>query len=219
MPGDIVQLEFDELARPFLMRGGAPAKPEIDRKALAAIFFTSGSTGAPKGVMLTHGNLTAEVSMLSRVFVLNEDEVVLSLLPLHHTFEFTCGMLLPLASGSKIVHPIGVDAANLSSTLAQIRPTALIGVPALWQAIHRRILDEVESRGALVHSVFDRLARSQPQAGHGFGSQPGPAAVSRRPSGLGRAACGWRSAAAPRCPTASRNFSTTSACVCSKAMG
>ena len=52
--------------------------------------------------MLTHGNLTAEVSMLSRVFVLNEDEVVLSLLPLHHTFEFTCGMLLPLSSGSKI---------------------------------------------------------------------------------------------------------------------
>ncbi|HZY60689.1 MAG TPA: AMP-binding protein, partial [Candidatus Binataceae bacterium] len=157
LPGEIVQFEFDELARPFLLRGGAPSKPEIDRKALAAIFFTSGSTGAPKGVMLTHGNLTAEVSMLSRVFVLNEDEVVLSLLPLHHTFEFTCGMLLPLASGSKIVHPIGVDAANLSSTLAQIRPTALIGVPALWQAIHRRILDEVESRGALVHSVFDRL--------------------------------------------------------------
>ncbi len=157
LAGGVAQLEFDELARPFLLRGGMPAKPEIDRKALAAIFFTSGSTGAPKGVMLTHGNLTAEVSMLSRVFVLNEDEVLLSLLPLHHTFEFTCGMLLPIASGSKIVYPLGVDAANLSSTLAQIRPTALIGVPALWQAIHRRIIDEIESRGALVHSVFNRL--------------------------------------------------------------
>jgi long-chain acyl-CoA synthetase len=157
LAGDVAQVEFDELARPFLLRAGMPAKPEIDRKALAAIFFTSGSTGTPKGVMLTHGNLTAEVSMLSRVFVLNEDEVLLSLLPLHHTFEFTCGMLLPIASGSKIVYPLGVDAANLSSTLAQIRPTALIGVPALWQAIHRRILDEVESRGALVHSVFNRL--------------------------------------------------------------
>ena len=97
--------------------------------------------------MLTHGNLTAEVSMLSRVFALNEDEVLLSLLPLHHTFEFTCGMLLPLASGSKIVHPLGVDAANLSARWPRSRPTALIGVPALWQAIHRRIVDEVESRG------------------------------------------------------------------------
>ena len=157
LPGDVAQFEFDELARPFLLRSGMPAKPDIDRKALAAIFFTSGSTGAPKGVMLTHANLTAELSMISRVFVLNEDEVLLSLLPLHHTFEFTCGMLLPLASGSRIVYPLGVDAANLSSTLAQIRPTAMIGVPALWQAIHRRIIDEVESRGALVHSVFDRL--------------------------------------------------------------
>jgi long-chain acyl-CoA synthetase len=157
MTGDVVQFEFDELARPFLLRAGAPVKPEIDRKALAALFFTSGSTGTPKGVMLTHGNLTAEVSMLSRVFTLSEDEVLLSLLPLHHTFEFTCGMLLPLASGSKIVYPLGVDAANLSSTLAQIRPTAMIGVPALWQAIHRRIVDEVESRGAVVHSVFERL--------------------------------------------------------------
>src|SRR5579885_2917629 len=157
LPGDIVQLEFDELARPFLLRAGAPSKPEVDRKALAAIFFTSGSTGTPKGVMLTHGNLTAEVSMISRVFVLNQDAVLLSLLPLHHTFEFTCGMLLPIASGSKIVYPIGVDAANLSHTLAQVRKTAMIGVPALWQAIHRRIVDEVESRGALVHALFERL--------------------------------------------------------------
>src|SRR5579875_126230 len=157
MPGEILQFQFDELARPFLLRGGAPARPEIDRKSLAAIFFTSGSTGTPKGVMLTHGNLTAEVSMLSRVFALNEDETLLSLLPLHHTFEFTCGMLLPISSGARIVYPLGVDAATLSSTLAQIRPTAMIGVPALWQAIHRRILDEVESRGAVVHSLFEGL--------------------------------------------------------------
>ena len=123
--------------------------------------------------MLTHGNLTAEVSMLSRVFVLNEDEVLLSLLPLHHTFEFTCGMLLPIASGSKIVYPLGVDAANLSSTLALIRPTALIGVPALWQAIHRRILDEIESRGALVHSVFDRLRHFNRRLSGDFGLNVG----------------------------------------------
>ena len=185
LPGEIGQVEFDELARPFLLRGRAPAKPEIDRKALAAIFFTSGSTGAPKGVMLTHGNLTAEVSMLSRVFVLNEDEVVLSLLPLHHTFEFTCGMLLPLSSGSKIVHPIGVDAANLSSTLAQIRPTALIGVPALWQAIHRRILDQIESRGALVHSVFDRLRDFNRRLSTDFGLNLGRVMFSSAHQALG----------------------------------
>ena len=50
--------------------------------------------------MLAHGNVAAEVAMLSRVFALSGDDTLLSLLPLHHTFEFTCGMLLPLASNS-----------------------------------------------------------------------------------------------------------------------
>ncbi|HEV2170380.1 MAG TPA: AMP-binding protein, partial [Candidatus Binatus sp.] len=128
----ITELDLAELARPFIMRGPAttpPAPPE--RKALASILFTSGSTGAPKGVMLTHGNFAAEIAMLSRVFVLGADDVVLSLLPLHHAFEFTCGMLLPLASGATIVYPLEVDAKTLSRTLADVRPTALIGVPAV----------------------------------------------------------------------------------------
>ena len=107
--------------------------------------------------MLTHGNFAAEVSMLSRVFQLGAEDTVLALLPLHHTFEFTCGMLLPLASGAKIVYPLGVDAASLSRTLADVQPTALIGVPALWEAIHRRITDGVEERGPFFHAAFDRL--------------------------------------------------------------
>jgi long-chain acyl-CoA synthetase len=119
--------------------------------------FTSGTTGTPKGVMLTHGNFTAEISMLSRVFQLGSEDIVLALLPLHHTFEFTCGMLLPLASGARIVYPLGVDAASLSRTLADVQPTALIGVPALWEAIHRRITDGVEERGPFFHAAFDRL--------------------------------------------------------------
>jgi long-chain acyl-CoA synthetase len=154
----IIELDLAELARPFILRGDAktpPAPPE--RKALASIMFTSGSTGAPKGVMLSHANFAAEVAMLSRVFVLGADDVVLSLLPLHHAFEFTCGMLLPLASGATIVYPLEIDAKTLSRTLADVRPTALIGVPAVWEAVHRRIVDEVEARGPFFHAAFDNL--------------------------------------------------------------
>jgi len=153
----VLEIEFAELSRPFILKKAVTPPPEPDRKDLASIVFTSGTTGAPKGVMLTHGNFTAEIQMLGRVFSLSGDDLVLSLLPLHHTFEFTCGMLLPLASGATIAYPIGVDAKNLSRTLGDLRPTALIGVPALWEAIHRRILDEVESRGPFFHAGFNQL--------------------------------------------------------------
>ncbi len=171
----LIELDLADLARPFILRGDAktpPAPPE--RKALASILFTSGSTGAPKGVMLSHGNFAAEIAMLSRVFVLGADDVVLSLLPLHHAFEFTCGMLLPLASGATIVYPLEVDAKTLSRTLADVRPTALIGVPAVWEAVHRRIVDEVEARGPFFHAAFDNLRdlnrRLDANSGLNFGS-------------------------------------------------
>jgi long-chain acyl-CoA synthetase len=153
----IVEMELAELERPFVLRA-TPAPPvTIERRTLASIVFTSGTTGTPKGVMLTHGNFTAQVSSLGRVFALGEDDVVLSLLPLHHTFEFTCGLMLPIASGARIVYPIGIDAANLTRTLADVRPTALIGVPALWEAVHRRIIDTVEARGPFFQAAFDQL--------------------------------------------------------------
>jgi long-chain acyl-CoA synthetase len=171
----LIEIDLGELARPFILRGDAktPAAPP-ERKALASILFTSGSTGAPKGVMLSHANFAAEIAMLSRVFVLGADDVVLSLLPLHHAFEFTCGMLLPLASGATIVYPLEVDAKTLSRTLADVRPTALIGVPAVWEAVHRRIVDEVEARGPFFHAAFDNLRdlnrRLDANSGLNFGS-------------------------------------------------
>jgi long-chain acyl-CoA synthetase len=152
-----VEIDLAELTRPFILdKSAAPVAPP-ERKALASIVFTSGTTGAPKGVMLTHGNFAAEVAMLSRVFALSGDDTLLSLLPLHHTFEFTCGMLLPLASGAAIAYPLEFDAKNLSRILADVRPTALIGVPALWEAVHRRIVDEVEERGPFFAAAFGQL--------------------------------------------------------------
>ena len=153
----IVEMELADLERPFVL-GAKPAAPvTIERKTLASIVFTSGTTGTPKGVMLTHGNFTAQIASLGRVFALGANDVVLSLLPLHHTFEFTCGLMLPIASGARIVYPLGIDAASLSRTLADVRPTALVGVPALWEAIHRRIIDTVEARGPFFQAAFNQL--------------------------------------------------------------
>ncbi|HLX36333.1 MAG TPA: SDR family oxidoreductase, partial [Candidatus Binataceae bacterium] len=69
-PG-VIEIEFAELSRPFILKKAVTSPPEPDRKDLASIVFTSGTTGAPKGVMLTHGNFTAEIQMLGRVFSLS----------------------------------------------------------------------------------------------------------------------------------------------------
>ncbi|HVA79713.1 MAG TPA: AMP-binding protein, partial [Candidatus Binataceae bacterium] len=152
-----IEIDLAELTRPFMLDKSAPSPLPPERKAIASIVFTSGTTGAPKGVMLSHGNFAAEVAMLGRVFALGGDDTLLSLLPLHHTFEFTCGMLLPLASGAAIAYPLEFDAKDLSRVLADVRPTALIGVPALWEAVHRRIVDEVEERGPFFAAAFGQL--------------------------------------------------------------
>ncbi|MGO9605904.1 MAG: AMP-binding protein [Candidatus Binataceae bacterium] len=153
----ITEIDLTDLSRPFILDRKIAPPPAPDRKTLATIVFTSGTTGVPKGVMLTHGNFGSEVGMIGRVFSLSGEDTLLSLLPLHHTFEFTCGMLLPLASGASIAYPLEFDSRNLSRIMADIRPTALIGVPALWEAVHRRIMDDVEGRGPFFAAAFGQL--------------------------------------------------------------
>ncbi len=86
-----------------------------------------------------------------------------------------------------------------------MRPTALIGVPALWEAVHRRIVDEVEERGPFFHAAFDQLRelnrRLDRDSGINLGSVLFRQAHTRSADG-----CGLRSAAAPRCRSASRDF-------------
>ncbi|MBK8252281.1 MAG: AMP-binding protein [Polyangiaceae bacterium] len=122
---------------------------------LASIIYTSGTTGEPKGVMLTHGNFTSLLAALAPIFPLTERDRVLSVLPLHHTFEFTCGMLLPLSRGARILYLDELSAEKLSEGLTKGRVTAMVGVPALWQMLERRIEQRVKERGAAAERVFD----------------------------------------------------------------
>ena len=72
--------------------------------ALASLIFTSGTTGKPKGVMLTHRNFTFMVSELSKIFEFGVTDGMLSVLPLSHTFEFATGLLVPLAHGAQVTY-------------------------------------------------------------------------------------------------------------------
>ncbi|MFN3200844.1 MAG: AMP-binding protein [Bradymonadia bacterium] len=133
---------------------------ERDRSEdLASLLFTSGTTGDPKGVMLTHGNFTALLASLHTTFNINEKDRFLSVLPLFHTFEFSCGLLLPVSKGSSITYLEEIDSTLLRSALKDTRPTALIGVPALWDLLHRRIESQVEDRGEAARLTFDAMVR------------------------------------------------------------
>jgi long-chain acyl-CoA synthetase len=124
---------------------------------LASVLYTSGTTGDPKGVMLTHENFTALIASLAPLFPLAHEDRVLSVLPLHHTFEFTCGMLLPLSRGARVIYLDEINGDRMIEGLDAGQVTAMIGVPALWELIERRVLNEVRERGRLTETVFEFL--------------------------------------------------------------
>lgn len=127
---------------------------EVLETDVASLIYTSGTTGKPKGVMLTHANFTSLIASLAPLFPLGTGDRLLSVLPLHHTFEFTCGLLLPFSRGSRVVYLDELKGDRVATALKEARVTALIGVPAVWQLLERRILTQVQSKGPIVEKVF-----------------------------------------------------------------
>lgn len=133
------------------------SRPRVDVRGddVASLIFTSGTTGKPKGVMLTHENFTSLIASLAPLFPLSSNDRVLSVLPLHHTFEFTAGLLLPFSRGTKVFYPGEITGDRITRALKQGRITGMVGVPAVWQLLERRILSRVHAKGRTVEAVFD----------------------------------------------------------------
>jgi long-chain acyl-CoA synthetase len=124
---------------------------------VASLLFTSGTTGKPKGVMLTHRNFTFMVSELSKVFEFGVSDGMLSLLPLHHTFEFSPGLLVPLAHGAQITYVTELTGDAIAAALKKGHVTAIVGVPALWELMKRRVLQKFSDKSALVDAAMRGL--------------------------------------------------------------
>ena len=108
--------------------------------ALATIIFSSGSTGVPKGVMLTHANVVANIDAANRVFRLQPNDVMLGVLPFFHSFGFTATLWLPLCIGcAAAYHPNPTDAKTIGDLAAAYRATILISTPTFCSAYARKV--------------------------------------------------------------------------------
>ncbi|MFZ1730304.1 MAG: AMP-binding protein [Bacteroidota bacterium] len=111
--------------------------PAVDPHSMAVIVFTSGSMGNAKGVMLSHENLCANLrGMLKMVEILPSDRF-LSVLPMHHTYECTCGFLCPLVAGASAHYARSLK--SVADDMLSVRPTIILGVPLLFDKMYRRI--------------------------------------------------------------------------------
>lgn len=118
----------------------------------ATIIFTSGTTGSPKGVMLTHANLLANAAAGLAAVAVGEDDLCLSFLPLSHSFERTAGQFLMLLAGATIAYAASIR--TVADNLREIRPTIVLGVPRFFEKLYGRINDSLHDASPLRQRLF-----------------------------------------------------------------
>jgi long-chain acyl-CoA synthetase len=133
------------------------ASRRIARTDTACIIHTSGTGGAPKGVMLSHGALISNCAGAHHLFeehVSFDEEVFLCFLPLSHAYEHTAGQMLPLCIGAQIYYAEGID--SLVANMAEARPTIMTAVPRLYEIMLNRIRNQLKRTGGLRARLFER---------------------------------------------------------------
>jgi acyl-[acyl-carrier-protein]-phospholipid O-acyltransferase/long-chain-fatty-acid--[acyl-carrier-protein] ligase len=126
-----------------LIEKSVGARRKIALDDIATIIFSSGSTGDPKGVMLTHYNVASNVDQLNQVFMLNRNDKILGILPFFHSFGFTGTLCLPTAIGMGVVyHPSPLDSRAIGALVSQYAVTFLLATPTFLQTYMRRCTPE-----------------------------------------------------------------------------
>ena len=133
------------------------ALPSCAPDHLASILYTSGTTGSPKGVMLTHGNFVANSAAMRGLNLCGPDDNLLAVLPLHHVYPFMITCLLPLLCGARITFLQSLKPPDLIACMSETGVTILVGVPQLLALLHRGIFQHAQRMPWPVRVVFDLL--------------------------------------------------------------
>jgi long-chain acyl-CoA synthetase len=161
------------VAEDWLAAAVGTAVPErhLSADLLASIVYTSGTTGRPKGAMLTHENMLWNAFLASQCVDFGPHEVFLSFLPMSHMLERTGGYYLPMLVGAEVAFARSIG--QLAQDLQTIRPTVLISVPRIYERVYGRIQDGLEKKGLIARALFElavrvgwrRFERAQGRAG------------------------------------------------------
>ncbi|OAD22926.1 long-chain-fatty-acid--CoA ligase, partial [Candidatus Thiomargarita nelsonii] len=119
---------------------------------LASIVYTSGTTGRPKGVMLSHSNMLRNAQAAASCMNFNHHDLFLSFLPLSHTLERTDGYYLPMVVGATVAYARSIP--QLAMDLTTLSPTALISVPRIYEQVYAKIQNQLEKKSALAQKLF-----------------------------------------------------------------
>jgi long-chain acyl-CoA synthetase len=153
--------------RSHLIRGGPnpveTARPGPDD--LAAFVYTSGTTGNPKGVMLSHGNICSNVNAVRQLFPFEADERSLAFLPWAHAFGQTCELHLMVSVGGSMA--INDDVSRLVDNLAEVRPTILFAVPRVFNRIYDGVNHQMNGRPRAIRELFHLGVRVATQKARG----------------------------------------------------
>jgi long-chain acyl-CoA synthetase len=130
-------------------------RPDVDPDSLAEIVFTSGTTGDPKGVMLTHRNIATNAESLRSVVPIGPETRLLSILPLSHMYGLNPGLLAPLIAGTSVVYPTSLQPPVLARTFREQRVTMLLAVPQVVKLLTNAVERRVDATGK--RATFERL--------------------------------------------------------------
>jgi long-chain acyl-CoA synthetase len=154
---EIVMEEFPYILEKYLYDGKNNILNKVEAHDVAEIIFTSGTTGDPKGVLITHENIISNLNSMSKFIRIKKGQRFLSLLPLSHLFEQNPGFLLPLSNGASVVYIQNLKPSAIFSALNKLSITNIVIVPRLLQVLADGINNEVKTKKK--EEVFYRITK------------------------------------------------------------
>lgn len=142
-------ISFDDLLREghALVEGGRKdfIDAHIHPEEMRVLLFTSGTTDVAKAVMLSHRNICENLMAMCSMVYIDDKDVFLSILPIHHTYECTCGYLCQLYRGSTVAYCEGLR--HITKNMAQAKVTMILGVPLVFESMHKKVWDTIRKSG------------------------------------------------------------------------